>query len=274
VTQIEPDPSIPLPPLHLRMGGRHFKDDGDFVRKAVRDVQVLQERAGLTRDSRVLDWGCGAGRLSIGIKHLWGSVADYHGVDIQPKLLNWAKDRLSDEHTRFTLVDAHNARYNPDGEPSFRIPGKKGTVDVLYAYSVFSHMLTHDIAGYGAAIARLLAPEGRAWMTAFVEEDVPDCVENPTDYLKLEWSGALHCVRFERRFFEQTLWDAGLAVDEFVYGRETDGQSMYVLRRNGLPPKPRRPARTGVRAAVVRRAPGAARVARRVRDQVRHQTRG
>lgn len=228
---IQPDASIPLPPYSLRMGGLHFKKDVAFVRAGVRDTRVLRQRAGLTEDSRVLDWGCGAGRLAIGIKHLMGHVADYHGVDIQPDLLTWAKDHLSDDHMRFTLVDAHNARYNPDGTPSFEIPADDGSVDVLYAYSVFSHMLTHDIAGYGATIARILAPEGRAWMTAFVEEDVPDCVENPTDYLKLEWSGALHCVRFDRRFFERTLWEAGLAVEEFVYGKETDGQSMYVLRR-------------------------------------------
>lgn len=266
--EIQPDPHIPLPPLHLRMGGKHFKDNGDFVRKAVRDVTVLEERAGLTTESRVLDWGCGAGRLAIGIRHKLGHVADYHGVDIQPKLLGWAKDKLTDEHTRFTLVDAHNARYNPDGEASFRIPGKSRTVDVLYAYSVLSHMLTDDLAGYGATIARLLKPgTGRAWVTAFVEDDVPDCVENPDDYRKLEWSGALHCVRYDRRFFEQTLWDAGLAVVEFVHGQETDGQSMYVLRAHGRPVA--KPARTGLRAELVRRAPGAVAVARRVRDRVR-----
>jgi len=229
--QIAPDPAIPLPPYTLRMGGQHFKKDSDFVNAGVRDARVLRRRAGLGPRKRVLDWGCGAGRLAIGIKHLMGNVADYHGVDIQPELLTWAKDNLTDEHTRFTLVDAHNARYNPDGEQSFHIPAEDESVDVLYAYSVFSHMLTHDLAGYGATIARILAPKGRAWVTAFVEEDVPDCVENPTDYLKLEWKGALHCVRFDRRFFEATLYDAGLAVDEFVYGRETDGQSMYVLRR-------------------------------------------
>ncbi|WP_370248401.1 class I SAM-dependent methyltransferase [Nocardioides sp.] len=228
---ITPDPAIPLPPYTLRMGGKHFKNDVDFVAAGVRDARMLRSRTGMGRRKRVLDWGCGAGRLAIGIKHLMGHVEDYHGVDIQPPLLNWAKENLGDEHTRFTLVDAHNARYNPDGESHFEIPADPGSVDVLYAYSVFSHMLTHDIAGYGATIASILAPKGKAMMTAFVEEDVPDCVENPTDYLKLEWKGALHCVRFERHFFERTLWDAGLAVEEFVYGRETDGQSLYVFRR-------------------------------------------
>ncbi len=213
------------------MGGAHFRKDADFVAAGVRDVKLLRQRAGLGRRKRVLDWGCGAGRLAVGIKHLLGHVEDYHGVDVQPELLYWARDHLSDEHTRFTLVDQRNARYNPDGDVTFAIPADRGSVDVLYSYSVFSHMLTDDVAGYSRTIAEVLAPDGRALMTAFVEEDVPDCVENPEDYLKLEWKGALHCVRFNRQFFEQTIYDAGLAVEEFVHGKETDGQSMYVFSR-------------------------------------------
>jgi len=41
----------------------------------------------------------------------------------------------------------------------------------------------------------------------------------------------LHCTRFDRRHFEEHVAAAGMAVDRFVYGRETDGQSLYVLRR-------------------------------------------
>ena len=212
------------------MGGRHFKKDTDFVAAAVRDVAMLQAHAGLSRDSRLLDWGCGAGRLSVGIKQAMGHIADYHGVDVQPKPLNWAAQHLTDAHTRFTLVDQHNERYNPDGGISYDIPTPPGSVDVFYAYSVFSHMLAHDVRGYSQTIAQLLAPSGRALLTAFVENDVADWEENPPEYRKLDWKGRLHCVRYDRAYFERMLWDCGLAVDEFVYGRETDGQSLYSLR--------------------------------------------
>jgi cyclopropane fatty-acyl-phospholipid synthase-like methyltransferase len=223
------DVDIPLPPPRLRMGGAHFATDEDFVAGGVRDVRLLAEVAGLERGSRLLDWGCGAGRLAIGVKHEWGHVADYHGVDVQKKLIRWAKNHLADDHTRFTLVDQHNDRYNPEGKPKRRIPADPGSVDVLYSYSVFSHMLTEDVAGYAQVMARVLAPGGRIWLTAFVEDDVPDCVENPQDYLKLDWRGPLHCVRFDRGFFESLVSAAGLRVDRFEHGQETDGQSMYVL---------------------------------------------
>lgn len=222
---------VPLPPTRLRMGGAHFRKDADFIRSAAQDVRLLRRRAGLTAESRLLDWGCGAGRLAVGVKRVLGHVADYHGVDVQPDLVAWAQDHLADEHTRFTLVDQHNERYNPGGTPSFDIPAEDESVDVLYSYSVFSHMLSEDVAGYASTIARILAPGGRAWMTAFVEDGVQDCVENPTDYDILNWKGPLHCVRFERRHFEDLLWNSGLAVDQYTHGTATDGQSAYVLRR-------------------------------------------
>ncbi len=213
------------------MGGVHFASDERFVSGGVRDVRVLADTVGLDRESRLLDWGCGAGRLAVGIKHEWGHIADYHGVDVQKRLIRWARNHLADEHTRFTLVNQLNERYNPDGHRRRRIPAEPATVDVLYSYSVFSHMLTDDVAGYAAAMAEALAPRGLVWLTAFVEDDVPDCVENPRDYLKLDWRGPLHCVRYDRGFFERLLAGAGLSVVRFEHGQETDGQSMYVLER-------------------------------------------
>jgi len=222
-----------LPPGKYRMGGAHFKDDTAFVETAVRDVQRLENLAGLTRESRVLDWGCGAGRLAVGVREYFGQVADYHGVDIQPELIGWAEANLAGPGFRFTCLDVSNERYNPDGTPERTIGAAPGFVDVLYAYSVFSHMNDEDTASYLDLIATALSDDGRAFVTCFVEEGVPDWEENPTGYGPLEWKGRLHCTRFARRHFEEHVNAAGLAVDLFEYGRETDGQSLYVLRPLG-----------------------------------------
>jgi hypothetical protein len=47
----------------------------------------------------------------------------------------------------------------------------------------------------------------------------------------LDWKGRLHCTRFARWHFEDHVNAARLAVDRFEYGQETDGQSLYVLRK-------------------------------------------
>ncbi|HEV8025705.1 MAG TPA: class I SAM-dependent methyltransferase [Candidatus Nanopelagicales bacterium] len=223
----------PLPPGKYRMGGKHFKNDDAFIRTAVRDVKRLERLAGLTQNSRLLDWGCGAGRLAIGIREHYkdGRIADYHGVDVQPDLIDWARTNLTAEGFRFTCVDVANERYNPAGLPDRTLAAEPNSVDVFYAYSVFSHMNDADTAAYLKLIGQALSTDGKAFVTCFVEEGVPDWEENPEGYGPLEWKGRLHCTRFARQHFEALVAAAGMAVDRFVYGRETDGQSLYVLRK-------------------------------------------
>ena len=220
-----------LPPGKYRMGGEHFKDDAAFIKTAVRDVKRLERYCDLNADSRLLDWGCGAGRLAVGVRERFDRIADYHGVDIQPELIEWAQANLAAPGFRFTLLDVSNERYNPDGTPERTLGAEPGTVDVFYAYSVFSHMNDDDTPAYLRLIHEALAPGGKAFVTCFVEEDVEGWEENPEGYGPLEWKGRLHCTRFARWHFEDHVNAARLAVDRFEYGRETDGQSLYVLRR-------------------------------------------
>jgi cyclopropane fatty-acyl-phospholipid synthase-like methyltransferase len=213
------------------MGGAHFKDDAEFIRTAVADVTRLETYAGLTRDSALLDWGCGAGRLAVGVREKFGRIRDYHGVDIQPDLIAWATKNLTAPGFRFTLIDVANERYNPDGTAERTIGAQPDSVDVFYAYSVFSHMNDVDTPAYLHLIAQALTPTGRAFLTCFVEEGVPAWEENPAGYGPLEWKGRLHCTRFNKDHFEEHVRAAGLRVEHFEHGGETDGQSLYVLAR-------------------------------------------
>jgi cyclopropane fatty-acyl-phospholipid synthase-like methyltransferase len=223
--------TAPLPPGKYRMGGKHFKNDKAFIKTAVRDVKRLEKYTGLSAESSLLDWGCGAGRLAVGVREHFGRIRDYHGVDVQVELIDWANANLAGPGFRFTFVDVSNERYNPDGSPERTLSAEPNSVDVFYAYSVFSHMNADDTAGYLELIGKTLSAQGKALVTCFVEEDVPDWQENPEGYGPLEWKGRLHCTRFSRQAFEHLAKSAGLLVDRFEYGQETDGQSLYVLRR-------------------------------------------
>lgn len=226
---------VKLPPTVYRMGGAHFRQDDAFVSSAVAEVGRLEERIGLGSSSRLLDWGCGAGRLAVGIVERLGRIEHYHGVDIQKHLIDWAQRHLGDRPGfEFTHVDLANPRYNPGGSLQRTIPGATGGYDGFYAYSVFSHLMGDDTAAYLKEVSRLLAPGGRAFVTAFVEDGVPDQEENPAGYGPLEWSGPLHCVRFNRGFFETMVTDAGLVVDSLDHGQETDGQSLYILSKPAI----------------------------------------
>lgn len=219
----------PLPPPELRAGGRYFRDDEDFLISANQEVQRLQDLVELSRSTRVLDWGCGAGRLAVGLKSCLGGVDFYLGVDVRADVIRWARRNLGDERMRFLHVNANNPRYNPQGSSDRRLPAPSAGIDLLYAYSVLSHMLEADVAGYLHEIGRVLDGTGRAVVTAFVEENVPKCEENPASYGPIEWRGRLHCVRYERQHFESMISNARLVIIQYEHGRETDGQSLYVL---------------------------------------------
>jgi cyclopropane fatty-acyl-phospholipid synthase-like methyltransferase len=223
---------VKLPPTVYRMGGAHFRQDDAFVSSAVAEVERLENEIGLSTSSRLLDWGCGAGRLAVGIVEKMGRIDQYHGVDVQQHLIDWAQRHIGNRPGfTFTHVDLANARYNPGGAQQRTIPGATADYDGFYAFSVFSHLMEDDTAAYLGEVSRLLTPGGRAFVTAFVEEGVPDVEENPVGYGPLEWSGPLHCVRFEKQFFEGMVRDAGLEVDTVGQGQEKDGQSLYILRK-------------------------------------------
>jgi SAM-dependent methyltransferase len=211
------------------MGGRHFEEDADFVASGVASVARL-EGHGLEPRHRLLDWGCGAGRLAVGLKERWGNAGSYIGLDVQRPLISWARRHLGGEGFEFVFVDVENERYNPTGSADGAIPIGDASVDVVHAYSVFSHMRGADAARYLHEISRVVRGDGFAFFTAFVEDDVPHEMENPRDYGPLAWSGRLHCVRFDRTYFDSLIENAGLSVSVFEHGRDTDGQSAYVVR--------------------------------------------
>jgi SAM-dependent methyltransferase len=225
-----------LPPRSLRWCGEEFKDDAYYLKSARLEAQRLERHAGLSKSSRVLDVGCGPGRLAIGILSELGEL-NYTGLDVSRAAIDWCRQHIEREHPsfRFLHVDIANERYNPDGralDSQARLPLEDASVDVVNLYSVFSHMSYGDIVNYLAELRRVISPNGHAFLTAFVEEKVPNYSVNPPGYLE-SWSGALHCVRFQREFFDGMLEEAGFQVAGFEHGRETNGQSAFYLAPNG-----------------------------------------
>ncbi|HET9162485.1 MAG TPA: class I SAM-dependent methyltransferase [Solirubrobacterales bacterium] len=221
-----------LPPTWIRLGGHNFSDDIDFLASAEQEIDRLEDGAGLRADSRLLDIGCGVGRLAIGLKRRYGTLSNYTGIDVDRARIRWCQKHIDAD--AFVHLDLANARYNPSGAAinehfRFDLPGQ--SVDVIYLFSVFSHMETDDVRAYLREFRRLLSPEGRGFLTAFLESGVPEMVVNPADYTPVgDWSGPLHCVRYDRAFFEMLVADAGLTIETFHHRSDRDGQSCVILR--------------------------------------------
>jgi cyclopropane fatty-acyl-phospholipid synthase-like methyltransferase len=223
-----------IPPVRLRLGGHNFERDQDYMDGATRDVQYLEQFAGLKEGDHILDIGCGVGRLATGLARRFGGRVDYVGVDVDSGRIAWCQKHLGSGSAKFIAIDVANERYNPTGkkvDDRFELPLTDQSFDVIHLYSVFSHLELNDIVSYLREFRRLLVPSGRVFLTAFIEDDVPNIEINPTGYGSFpgEWSGPLHCVRYEHAFFDGLVTDAGLRVLNFEHQSDTDGQSAVVL---------------------------------------------
>jgi SAM-dependent methyltransferase len=225
---------VVLPHDNLRFCGADFKDDAYFLASARADADRLVRLCGLTPESRVVDIGCGPGRLPIGILDRIGGVEDYLGIDVDRTSVEWCEKYIAAKHPafRFHHLDIQNSRYNPDGariDEGLRFPVQDDGADIVYLYSVFSHMVERDVRIYLKEIRRVLAPDGVVFFTSFVEEDVPDMSVNPAQY-RQEWEGPLHCVRYDKSFLESLLEECGFRMDRFEYETETHGMSAVYAR--------------------------------------------
>lgn len=226
-----------LPPLKFRFCGDEFRNNEYFLASAKNEALRIIKYCGLTARSKVLDVGCGPGRLPIGILNSMGEIERYIGADIDYKSIQWSQNYITQQHPKFKFIhlDVENLRYNPAGkkiDSHFKFSFKNQEFDIIYLYSVFSHMEKDDVECYLKEFQRLLIPDGKIFLTGFFEEGVPEVTVNPGHYRR-DWEGALHCVRYNKSFFMKLLSEYAFQIERFDYETETDGQSaIYASKIN------------------------------------------
>jgi SAM-dependent methyltransferase len=142
---------LPLPPASMRAQvGPHHADASYFLASG-------EQHAGLVRDllredgtsvddlGALLDWGCGCGRV---LRH-WRRLerTDVFGCDINPKMVEWCAANLPFARVAVTEL-----------EPP--LPYPDSSFDLIYAFSVFTHLpeeLQHE---WMRECLRVLEPAG------------------------------------------------------------------------------------------------------------------
>jgi SAM-dependent methyltransferase len=119
---------------------------------------LIRSACGLTATSRVLDFGCGLGRLS---KYLIDTTGcRVVGIDISPSMLRLAHDYVGSERFSTALYPDFSAD-----------PGQGGSFDAAFACYVLQHVERpdHDLP----AIAAALRPGGRFLLVNSLARWVP-----------------------------------------------------------------------------------------------------
>jgi SAM-dependent methyltransferase len=162
-----PDQGL-LPPRRLRLalGGDIFRELGE------RTVRNATELADLGPGDRVLDIGCGPGRVALALSgRLEGG--SYEGFDPDAAGIRWCRRQITPRFPsfRFRHVDLANAEYNRRGgerAAAFVFPYEDASFDLVIAASVYTHLTPPEVANYLRETARVLAPGGRCLASFFL----------------------------------------------------------------------------------------------------------
>jgi SAM-dependent methyltransferase len=172
---------LPLPPAHLQYlvagyAGPGFEQDGANAADSLR--HVLRRTGGDIDGCRaVLEFGVGSARIA---RH-WARIAgrEWHGCDYNETLVAWCQANLP------FLQTVRN-----DLEPP--LPYADARFDLVYSYSVFTHLPEPLQHRWIAELGRVLEPGGRLIFTTHGDA-VRDTIEPP---LRELYDRGEFCVRF------------------------------------------------------------------------------
>lgn len=221
--------------------GKIFIGSGDFVEAGNAIKDQLVELGGLMPGSRVLDVGCGMGRVAVALTAYMNEKGSYEGFDIVKSAINWCTNKIHSRYPqfKFTHIDLKNDLYNlgTDQEAKdFVFPYKDGEFDLVFLTSVFTHMVLADVENYLEQIHRVLKPGGRCFATFFlINEEAERLMKQNANFMfrhKLE-----HHYLFHARVKEANVaFDEDYLIQEMVVPK---GFRMEEVRHGFWPGRPK-----------------------------------
>jgi SAM-dependent methyltransferase len=145
---IKPESAGELPPASLKKRVTGQIDDETFINSgadnALQFINVLRKHLTINTP-RVLDWGCGSGRIDRHLVRFWPEI-DLTGCDIDAEAVQWCKSNL-------------RGSFDVTG-PFPPLPYRDGEFDAVIGYSVMTHLPCPLQGRWLAEIRRVLKPGG------------------------------------------------------------------------------------------------------------------
>jgi SAM-dependent methyltransferase len=153
-----------VPPRRLQVA-----TDGDFVATGEEFLSHLVALCELKPEDRVLDVGCGSGRLARPLAGFLSIDGAYAGVDVDAQAIAWCARRYRHlPHFRFVHADVRHERFNAGGTEdavAYRLPFEDDSFDLAALVAVLNHLTEEEILHELGQVRRVLAPGGQMLAT-------------------------------------------------------------------------------------------------------------
>ena len=236
-TLVTPD-GLPLPPpeLHFLVSGNRNLDAFTFLeigRNCAGQIASILSQNGVEIDKleSLLDFGCGCGRI---IRHFHSlKKTKVYGTDYNRKLIEWCRQNL-------TFAEFEMNQLQPP------LIYRAAQFDLIYAYSVFTHLPEPLQMSWLAELWRVLKPNGHLIMTthgaAYVKEYLPSDEQeqfaaSQLVVVKPELAGENMCGAFHPYNYVKETLIKGFELQAYFPGEAADpsrriiAQDVYLLRK-------------------------------------------
>ena len=237
--------------------GMIFIGSGDFVKQGNHLAELVKTYTRLRPDDRILDIGCGIGRLAVPLTKYLSKDGIYEGFDIVQFGIDWCIKNITSRYPNFHFkcVSLKNDLYNlntRDEAKSFVFPYPKDYFDCVVLTSVFTHMMPDDVENYLRQIALTLKEGGRCLATFFIiNQEVKNAMDKNEIGFKFNYSyGNYHLmhssvkeanVAFDENFLYAMVANCGLSVESMHRGSWSNGanaldfQDVVILKKQEIP---------------------------------------
>jgi cyclopropane fatty-acyl-phospholipid synthase-like methyltransferase len=215
-----------LPPLFAMQkigsdSARHFQNN------MVSIFSELYNRFRLTPESKVFDLGCGSGRMAYPFAQLLDASGKYYGADVWQEGISICQQQFPQRTMEFHTIHANNNYYfdefKPDTPNNFTLAFlPDAELDLIFAISVFTHLIEEDVRDYLHEFKRTLKHDGCAYVTCFVIDqffmDFVDANNIRPSFKEVAaghyqaYKGQDFFAGFTRRKWEELVAEAGLEI--------------------------------------------------------------
>lgn len=223
--------ALPDPPPHL-IGGI---GSGDFWQIGNEIVGLAMATARVYPSDRVLDVGCGLGRVALPLSRFLDQRGGYDGFDTSHEYIEWCRQTLPLDPSRFRFhhFNIQSSHYNEHGSiaaEAFPFPWPESSFSLAVAASLFTHLSAAAAANYLSEIARTLKPGGRLFASFYVIDDQsaklagggrtdPRFTTRFEEGMIGDAANPDAAVAFDAEWLASALASAGLLFDAFYPGR-------------------------------------------------------